>query len=80
MTPYFFDLRHDEGFVLDDEGLELPDFPAVQTEVAKAVAGAAPEALLRPVHPSEIAVEVRDSAGPVMNIHFNITVRIQRKN
>ena len=32
MTLYFFDLRHDEGFVLDDEGLELPDFPAVQTE------------------------------------------------
>lgn len=32
MTRYYFDLRDRDGFIIDDEGFDLPDIEAVQRE------------------------------------------------
>ncbi|MCP3471731.1 hypothetical protein NLM33_15520 [Bradyrhizobium sp. CCGUVB1N3] len=80
MSCYYFDLRDDDDFAPDDEGLELPNIQAVQEEAAKALTDAARDALLRPINPTRIAVEARDDSGPVMQIRFTIEVEINRKN
>lgn len=80
MSCYYFDLRDDDGFAPDDDGLELPNVQAVQKEAARTLTDATRDALLRPINPVRIAVEVRDDSGPVMQIRFTIEVEIARKN
>jgi len=41
MTLYFFDLRDDAEFVVDEDGTELRDMRAVQDETARALSGLA---------------------------------------
>jgi hypothetical protein len=38
MTRYYFDLRDRDGFILDDEGFDLPDIEAVQREAVLSLA------------------------------------------
>jgi hypothetical protein len=80
VSCYYFDLRDDDGFAPDDEGLELPNIQAVQEEAARALADAIQDALLRPINPTWVALEVRDGSGPVMQIRLAIEVEIKRKN
>jgi hypothetical protein len=80
MTRYYFDLRDEDGLVVDDEGMELPDIDAVEKEATHAMMDAAREALVRRVRPGETAIEVRDDAGHVMRARFNIAIEITRKN
>ncbi|WP_247973425.1 DUF6894 family protein [Bradyrhizobium sp. 195] len=80
MSCYYFDLRDDDGFAPDDDGLELPNVQAVQEEAARTLTDVTRDALLRPINPVRIAVEVRDDSGPVMQIRFTIEVEIARKN
>ncbi|TGN88834.1 hypothetical protein EOW77_0008200 [Bradyrhizobium yuanmingense] len=71
MTRYYFDLRDDNGIALDEEGLELSGPRAVQAEAAKSAADLARDALLSaPLtgDRQEMAIEVRDAGGPVMQV------------
>jgi hypothetical protein len=67
MALYFFDLRDDAEFVVDEEGTELRDMRAVQDEAARAPSGLAWDAM-RPegVKGQQMILEVRDVHGPVM--------------
>ena len=73
MTRYYFDLRDRDGFIIDDEGFELPDIEAVQREAVLSLAdqgrGAAEKAI---GSLTDLAIEVRDDAGPVMQVSFNL--------
>ena len=80
MTRYYFDLRDEDGLVVDDEGMELPDIVAVEQEATQAIIDAAREALVRRTRPGETAIEVRDEIGHVMRARFNIAIEITRKN
>jgi len=79
MHRYYFDLRDDRGLFVDDEGLQCRNLKAVQTEAARALADMARDA----VHiagsspPHMMAIEVRDDAGPVMQIRFTIEINMQ---
>lgn len=79
MHRYYFDLRDDRGLFVDDEGLQCRDLKAVQTEAARTLADMARDA----VHaagsspPHMMSIEVRDDAGPVMQIKFTIEINIQ---
>ncbi|MCA1511606.1 MULTISPECIES: DUF6894 family protein [unclassified Bradyrhizobium] len=73
MPRYYFDLRDDKGIALDEEGLELSSPRAVQAEAAKSVADLARDALLSaPLtgDRQELAIDVRDASGPVMQVKF----------
>ena len=72
MTRYYFDLVDDDGLFLDEEGLELSDFRAVQVEAAKSLADMARDATYDSGSASKryMAVEVRDDAGSVMHVGF----------
>jgi hypothetical protein len=72
MTRYYFDLVDDDGLFLDEEGLELSDFRAVQVEAAKSLADMARDATYDSGRSSKrhMAVEVRDDAGPLMHVGF----------
>jgi hypothetical protein len=67
MTLYFFDLRDDAEFVVDEEGTELRDMRAVQDEAARALSGLAWDAMRSEgVKGQKMILEVRDAHGPVM--------------
>ncbi|MCA1429517.1 hypothetical protein I6F29_26915 [Bradyrhizobium sp. NBAIM16] len=73
MARYYFDLRDDKGIALDEEGLELSSPRAVQAEAAKSVADLARDALLSaPLTGDrrELAIDVRDASGLVMQVKF----------
>jgi uncharacterized protein DUF6894 len=63
MRRYFFDLRHGDQMVSDEERVALPDLGAVQTEAMRSLITVAGDFLN---YPGPIAIEVRDNAGPVM--------------
>ena len=73
MPRYYFDLRDDNGLALDEEGLELSSARAVQAEAAKSVADMARDAVLSAAPTGDrqqMAIEVRDRGGPVMQVKF----------
>ncbi|KQT18973.1 MULTISPECIES: hypothetical protein [Bradyrhizobium] len=73
MPRYYFDLRDDNGIALDEEGLELSGPRAVQAEAAKSAADVARDEMLSAQLTGarhEMAIEVRDACGPVMQVKF----------
>ncbi len=79
MPRYYFDLLDGGVLAVDEEGLELPTLQAAQAEAAKSLADMARDA----AHDSaaapdrrDLAIEVRDAVGAVMQVKF--TFEIQR--
>ena len=79
MPLYFFDTRDNDSFIQDDLGVELPDLDVVKVEAAKALAE-----LARDVVPGslkrELAVEVRDDAGPVLRARMTFEAIVLRSS
>ena len=72
MGRYYFDLRDSEGLAIDEEGLELQDFAAVQEEAALSLADAARDGLRRSDGElNQISIEVRTDAGLFMRVNFS---------
>ncbi|QQO17029.1 hypothetical protein JJB99_13230 [Bradyrhizobium diazoefficiens] len=74
MPRYYFDLRDETGIALDEEGLELSGPRAVQAEAAKSVADMARDAILSASPAGDrqtMAIDVRDTSGPVMQVTFS---------
>jgi hypothetical protein len=80
MPRYYFDLRDFHGLFVDEEGMELRDVNRAQEEAARALGDMARDALRAParVQIHEMAINVRDDAGPVMHVRFSF--EIERKN
>ncbi|MBP2428404.1 hypothetical protein ABIF38_008305 [Bradyrhizobium japonicum] len=74
---YYFDLRDGCGLALDEEGLVLSDLAAVQEEAARALADMVRDSV-RGHNFDQIAIEVRDDDGPVLEVR--IAWRIRRSN
>jgi hypothetical protein len=73
MTRYYFDLRDRDGFIIDDEGFDLPDIEAVQREAVLSLADHGRSASEEAIGSlADLAIEVRDDAGPVMQVSFNL--------
>ncbi len=73
MPRYYFDLLDGDVLASDEEGIELPDFQAVQAEAAKSLADMARDAvhnLAATPGKHDMAIEVRDAGGPVMLVKF----------
>jgi hypothetical protein len=66
---FFFDICNGDQLTADDEGMELPDIEAAQEEAARSLADLARDHIRR--QPScRMAIEVRDSNGPVLEASF----------
>ena len=77
MTIYYFDLRDEDALFPDEEGLDFESILAAQEEAAKSLADMARDAVHGSQNPASIrrmAIEVRDKAGPVMQVRFNFEI------
>ncbi|WP_407118227.1 DUF6894 family protein [Bradyrhizobium sp. LMG 9283] len=77
MPRYYFDLRDKKGIALDEEGLELSGPRAVQAEAANSVADMARDAVLStPLTGGrqEMAIDIRDAGGPIMQVTFCLEI------
>lgn len=63
MKRYYFDVRDQDGLVVDDEGIDLPDMDEVRAEVVQSLLDAVRDG---PIISEEVTVEVRDDDGSVM--------------
>jgi uncharacterized protein DUF6894 len=79
MAQYFFDLRSSDAVARDEEGLELPDVEAAHETALHALLTTAREAVLEGSLNQNFAVEVRDGAGPVLEVAAQFHSRIFRK-
>lgn len=74
MARYYFDLRDEDGITPDDEGLELRNLDLVQDEAARSLADMARDAVRVNASSQNMAIQVRDDTGPVMNVRFSFEV------
>jgi hypothetical protein len=76
MRRYYFDLRDAKGLVVDDEGYELPDLTAVQWEAVLSLVDRSRDTSDGSVElRTDLEIEVRDDAGPVMQMSFRFHPR-----
>ena len=73
---YYFDFREGDELVVDEEGMELIGIGAAQNEAARSLAGIAWDAMRSDgAQAQEMAVEVRDVHGPVMEVKFEFVIK-----
>ena len=82
MPHYYLDLRDDDDLAVDEEGLELRDVAAVQEEAAQSLADMARDAVRGPSYDGtrnhQMAIEVRDETGPVLQVKFTFEINRQK--
>jgi hypothetical protein len=76
MRRYYFDLRDAAGLIVDDDGYELPDLAAVQWEAVLSLVDRSRDTSDGIVQlRTDLEIEVRDDAGPVMQMTFKFHPR-----
>ena len=82
MPRYYFDLKDRNGTAVDEEGLDLRDLEAAQSEAALSLGGMARDAVVSAnqngIEHMEIAV--RDEDGPVMVVRFFFEICSEKKS
>jgi hypothetical protein len=82
MTLYFFDMRDGAKLLVDDEGVELYDLKAVQLEAARSLDDMARHTSwtkAKSVLGHQMAVEVRDAGGPVLQAKFTFEIELHKQ-
>lgn len=79
---YYFDLRDADGITIDEEGIDLPSLQRVQEEAARSLADMARDVVAQRFDGSahEMAIEVRDEVGPVLQVRFTFEIDRLRKH
>jgi hypothetical protein len=75
MPRYYFDAREAGSLAVDEEGIELLDVQAVHEAAARSLVDMARDALCRNSGdsiPHNLAIEVRDVAGPLLHAKFTV--------
>ena len=77
MALYYFDLR-DAGYLsVDEDGMELPTMQSVQIEAACSLVDLAKDAVWTTAATGlghQMAIEVRDENGPVLQANFTFAI------
>jgi len=72
MDRYYFDVRDSDENIRDEEGYELPSLEAVQREAVLSLADGSRDVAERAIGSlTELAIDVRDESGPVMQVTFS---------
>ena len=74
MPRYYFDVRETGNLAIDDEGIELLDIEAAQQAAARCLLDMARDRLLGDPLRHNMAIEVRDVVGSVLQAKFTIAV------
>jgi hypothetical protein len=81
MPIFFFDLRDGNKLLIDKQGTELRDMRAAHDEAARGLSGVAWDAMrLDRAQGQQVAIEVRDAQGPVMQIKFSFEITRSTSN
>jgi hypothetical protein len=74
---YFFDSHDGDGFIRDDEGIELDGIAAALDEATRALRDIAKDAIPKAAR-RELAIEVRDDRRPLIraSLWFEVQVLI----
>jgi hypothetical protein len=76
MAVYYFDIRDGDAFVVDEEGMDLRDVQAAQNEAARSLVGIAWDAMKSAEgQAQQMAIEVRDVHGPVLEVKFEFVIK-----
>ena len=83
MKRYYFDVRHGDRLVPDEEGMDFPNIETVQREAALSLADVTKDIIQRPLKAgdgmaSQLAIEVRDDDGPILQARFTFELRKTR--
>ncbi|GEC55983.1 hypothetical protein ABIF38_001739 [Bradyrhizobium japonicum] len=72
MPRYYFDLKDGSGTAVDEEGIDLRDVDAAQSEAAQSLGAMARDAAIttKGRGTDQMEIEVRDEDGPVMTVRF----------
>jgi hypothetical protein len=73
MPRYYFDTRDNETFAIDEFGVELVSFERVKAEASQAMADFARD-VLPGSEVRNLAIEVRDDAGPVLVVKLRFEI------
>ena len=73
MPRYFFDTRDNETFIADEIGVELNSLDHVKTAASAAMADLAKDVLPGSIVRT-LAIEVRDSFGPLLRVLLTFEV------
>jgi hypothetical protein len=71
MPRYYFDVRESGSLTVDEEGIELLDMEAAQEAAARSLVDMARDTLCGNSG-ANMAIEVRDVAGPVLQAKFTV--------
>lgn len=79
MPRYHFDLRDGEAFIVDEEGMELPDIESAQMEAAEFLSDSVKVLTDRRSDPLgySMGIEVRDPEGSLFQLSFMFTARFR---
>jgi hypothetical protein len=78
MPRYYFDMREGDEIAPDEEGMELDTLEEVQEEAARTLADMAKDGIRggrTNGARGPMSIEVRDAAGPVLQVKFTLEVR-----
>jgi hypothetical protein len=78
MPRYYFDIRDADELAVDVEGLELSTLKAVQAEAARSLVEMAQHAVWTSAETMlghQMAIEVRDENGPVLEAKFTFELK-----
>ncbi len=75
MPRFYFDVKEDSHFSVDDEGVEFPTLEHARSEALATLGAMAKDAL--PQNVREIAIAVRDGSGPAPLLTLAVSVQIQ---
>ncbi|WP_322596959.1 DUF6894 family protein [Bradyrhizobium sp. SEMIA] len=74
MKRYYFDLKDGNDLSHDEEGIELPDVLSAQQEAAQSLADMARDAIRSDGTGHQMAIEVRDANGPVLQVKYVLEI------
>ena len=78
MPRYYFDIRDADELAVDEEGLELSTLKAVQAEAARSLVEMAQHTVWTSAETMlghQMAIEVRDENGPVLQAKFTFELK-----
>jgi hypothetical protein len=79
MAKYFFDFRSGSTSSKDEEGQELSHIEAAHKMAVEALGEGLKDFILEGVAEQQLAIEVRDELGPVLEVSAVLRSKILRK-
>ncbi|MCA6105379.1 DUF6894 family protein [Bradyrhizobium australafricanum] len=80
MPRYYFDLKTGNSVAVDEEGVDLSDLEAAQSEAAQSLGAMARDAAVTGKGTEQMEISVRDDDGPVMTVRFSYDISRKKTN